>query len=115
MWEHDTNATHFAVRALGTLLGALVSLIVVAPPNTRNALYRLTLGVGLGIAFGPALPQIPWLAWLGGNTYDLMFARAVFAGLFTWITIEGVVRLLSNTDWAVRLAEEILIRRGGKK
>lgn len=100
------------VRALGALAGVIASLIMVAPVGTKNAFYRVWVGVTMGVIFAPIVHQIPGLGWLAGMTVEHVMARAAFV---SWSLLEFIARMLSSTDWLVKLAQEILRLKAGNK
>lgn len=113
--ENWQDAWHWLVRGIGALIGVIASLIIVAPAGTKNAMYRAWVGVSMGVIFAPVVPQLPWMAWLAGISVEHILARAAFAGFATWFALEFIARMLSSTDWLVRLAQEILrLRSGGR-
>lgn len=114
--DPDNPATKWAMRVLGAFLGAVVSVIIVAPEGTRNALYRVWVGVIMGAIFAPVVPQIRWLSFFAGDAADLDLARAAFAGFSAWFALELFARLISNTTWVERLLREVLrLRSGGAR
>lgn len=116
-WSHltdpDNPASKWAMRVLGAFAGAMVSVIIVAPEGTRNALYRVWVGGIMGVIFTPVVPQIAWLSFFAGEAADLDLARAAFAGFSAWFALELFARLMSSTDWVEKLLREVLRLRSG--
>lgn len=106
----DHGVSQWAARGLGALLGVIASMMIIAPEGTRNAFYRLWVGLTMGAVFSPVLRGV---SWLSGDDLDFVLARAALVGVVIWMVLEGLTRFLSNTDWLVRLAQEVLRLRSG--
>jgi len=104
------------VRIIGTMIGVLASLIMVAPDGTKSALYRVLIGVTMGFIFAPLIHNLPFAGFLDGDESDVALARAAVAGFITWFILEFIARMMSSTDWLVKTAQALLdIRaKGGK-
>lgn len=107
MFDND-NLSHGAVRLIGTAIGVLASLIMVAPTGTKAALYRVLIGLTMGYIFAPTMDQIWGLAFLSGDELDLVLARGAAAGFAVWFILEAVARFLSSTDWLVKLLRQLV-------
>lgn len=111
MFDHLQNSADFIARLLGALLGVVATMMIIAPESTRNALYRMWVGITMGAIFSPILSNFNWLS---GVALDLVIARSAASGFIVWFILEGTARFLSNTDWLVKFAQEILrLRNGG--
>lgn len=114
MFDLD-DLPHVIARGFGALLGVIASMMIVAPEGTKNAIFRLWVGFTMGFVFGPIMPQIAFLSWLGGEGVDHVMARAAAAGFTSWFALEILARLMSHNEWLVRLSREVLrIRAGGQ-
>lgn len=98
----------WAIRVIGAFLGVVASIIIVAPEGTRNALFRVWVGITMGAIFAPVVPLIRWLGFFAGEEADLALARAAFAGFTIWFVLELTARLLSNQTWIEKLLRELL-------
>lgn len=114
MIENEPSLSDTALRVIGTILGVLVSLIMVAPEGSRNAFFRVLGGLVMGFIFAPTIHHLPMLGFLSGDSADFMLARGATAGFSVWFILEAAARLLSSTDWIVKTAKAI-IELGGKK
>ncbi|MGR3456087.1 DUF6107 family protein [Pseudooceanicola sp.] len=112
MLDHH-QITEAAIRGLGALIGVLASIILIAPDPTRNLAYRVMISLAMGFIFAPVLPHIPPFGFLGGAQLEFVMARGAAAGFGIWSVLEVIARLLSSTDWLVRLAREVIRLRTG--
>jgi len=104
-----------AIRLLGAVAGVIASVMMVAPEGTKNALYRVWVGVTMGVIFSPVVPKLPLMGWLAGMGTDAMLARAAFTAFVIWFLLEAIARLLSSNEWLTRLARDFLSRGGKEK
>ncbi|MDR3414977.1 MAG: hypothetical protein P4L83_02225, partial [Nevskia sp.] len=63
---------------MGTIVGVLISMVMVAPRSWRNAIYRALCSVPAGFIFAPAMPRLLW--FLQGDDWDMRMAAACAAG-----------------------------------
>lgn len=110
---NDDKISELALRFLGTLIGVLASVIMVAPDHTRAAFGRVMVGVSMGIIFAPTIPA--WgafglnpLSFLTGPQGEMIMARSAACGFTIWFILEFVARMLSSTEWLEKLARTIL-------
>lgn len=113
--EHGFNLVNTTIRFIGSLLGVLASLIMVAPDGTRNALYRVLIGVSMGVVFAPTVPNLPLMGFLAGSGTDLILARGTAAGFSSWFVLEAAARFLSSTDWIVKVLQAVVNKGGDKR
>ena len=102
---HSEEMVRWLGRILGAVVGVLASMIIIAPEGTRNALYRLWVGVTMGVIFAPLLKSI---SFISGDEFDLILVRSAVMGFVIWSVLEATARFLSQKDWLVKLAQEIL-------
>ncbi|MGR3599200.1 MAG: DUF6107 family protein [Heliomarina sp.] len=102
------DETRWIARALGAFLGVIASMIMVAPKGTKNAFYRLWIGIVMGAIFAPVVDDIWFLGGLGGDDFDHTLVRSAVAGFGVWFVLEFTARMMSSTDWLVELAKEVL-------
>lgn len=105
---NDDYLLNYVLRIVGALAGVLSSLIMVAPEGTKNSLYRVLVGVTMGVIFSPVLDSIPFLQFLSGDDAEHVIARAAACGFSIWFILEATARFLSSTDWIVGTAREII-------
>lgn len=116
----DENSARFALRLLGTLIGVLASMIMVAPEHTKAALSRAFVSLSMGFVFGPTVPL--WGAFglhpfgfLTGQDSEMIIARAAACGFCIWFILEFAARMLSSTEWMVKLAQSIIAADAQRK
>tara|TARA_R110002020_G_scaffold266238_10_gene481153 strand:- start:2116 stop:2463 length:348 start_codon:yes stop_codon:yes gene_type:complete len=107
-WAHP-----LIVRAIGSAIGVIASMIVVAPAGTRNALYRGLVGAVMGFVFAPVAPHLWGLDFLAGENLDVVLARGAAMGFVIWWILELIARLLSSSEWVDRLVKELARKRAG--
>ena len=100
-------------KAIGSFFGVTISLVMIAPEGTKNALFRIVLGTGGGIIFAPTTMSL--LPWFRGDNIESHLAAGCFAGFTCWFLLEGTARLLSSRKTVARLLEELLRINGDKK
>jgi len=116
MADFSEEWVRWVARGLGALLGVISSMIMVAPEGTRNAFYRLWIGIVAGMIFAPFIPNLPGLGGLAGDGVSNFIARSFVSGFGVWFILEATARMLSNTDWIVKIAQEVIrLRSGGSK
>lgn len=102
----------WAAKLFGSVIGVLISMVMVAPKNTANGLYRILLAPIAGVIFAPSLQGILW--FLNGTAIEHHMAAACAAGFTCWFVLEFTARMLSSQDTLQRLLEEVLRLRGNK-
>lgn len=100
-----------AAKYFGSAFGVLLSMVFVAPSNTRNALYRILMAPIAGVIFSP--PTQSLLPFLAGNGWEHHMAAGCTAGLSCWFILEAGARMLSSRDWVERTLQEVLRLKGG--
>lgn len=116
----DESSAKYALRFLGTLIGVLASLIIVAPEHTKAALSRVVVSISMGFIFAPTVPFwslfgfVPF-GFLEGQDSEMILARAAACGFCIWFILEFVARMLSSTEWMVKLAQGILDANARRK
>lgn len=100
----------WAAKLFGSVVGVLISMVMVAPKNTRNGAYRILLAPVAGVIFAPALQGMLW--FLQGASIEHHMAAACAAGFTCWFILEFVARMLSTEEWLRLLLEEVLRLRG---
>ncbi|WP_109468528.1 DUF6107 family protein [Albibacillus kandeliae] len=117
MNEYFGDEARWIARALGAALGVIASMIMVAPAGTKNAFYRLWIGIVMGAIFSPVVDDIWFFGGLAGEDFDHTLARSAVAGFSVWFVLEFTARMISSTDWLVELAKEVLRMNasGGRK
>lgn len=103
----------WAAKFFGSAFGVLLSMLFVAPTNTRNALYRILFAPIAGLIFAPAVQNLFW--FLQGPGLEHHMAAGCAAGFSCWFILEFMARMLSSREWLQRLLDEILRIRGDKK
>jgi hypothetical protein len=113
----NENIQTWILRGLGTLLGVLVSLVIVAPEHTKAALMRVAVGVIMGFIFAPTIPHWSFLglgapaSFLAGEGSDLVLARGAATGFVIWFVLEFVARLMSSTEWLEKMVKNLVAMR----
>lgn len=116
----DETYMKYAVRFIGTLIGVMASLIMVAPAHSKAMVNRVLVSITMGFIFAPAVPLfglfgvVPF-AFLSGEGADMIMARAAACGFCVWFVLELIARMLSSTEWLERLLKGILEARAGNK
>lgn len=104
----------WAAKFFGSVFGVLLSMIFVAPSNSRNALYRILFAPVSGVIFAPATQQLVW--FLQGSSLEHHMAAGCAAGFTTWFILEYIARLMSSKEWLEKLLQEVLrLKSGGGK
>jgi len=101
----------WAAKFIGSVIGVLISMIMVAPKNTRNAIYRGVASVPAGVIFAPSAQAAMW--FLQGSSIEHHLAAGCFTGFTCWFILEATARFLSTEDTLRRLLEE-MVRLSGK-
>lgn len=103
-----------AAKYFGSAFGVLLSMVFVAPSNTRNALYRILMGPIAGMIFAtPTQALVPFLA---GTGLEHHMAAACAAGFSCWFVLEFAARMMSSKEWLERTLQEVLrLKSGGDK
>lgn len=102
-----------AAKFVGSAFGVLLSMVFVAPANTRNAMYRMLLAPLAGVIFAPSMQGLLW--FLAGSQLEHYVAAGCAAGFVVWFVLEFVARMLSRQDTLQRLLEELIKIRTDKK
>lgn len=102
----------WAAKLFGSIIGVLISMVMVAPKNTANGLYRILLAPIAGVIFAPSVQGLLW--FLNGTALEHHMAAACAAGFGCWFVLEFTARMLSSEDTLRRLLEEVLRLRGDK-
>lgn len=113
MSHHEAIRMEFSIWAakfFGSVVGVLISMVMVAPKNSRNGAYRILLAPVAGVIFCPAMQGMLW--FLQGSTLEHYMAASCAAGFSCWFVLELCARLLSSEEWLQRLLEEVLRLRG---
>lgn len=110
---NDHEMLNWILRIIGSVIGAITSLIMIAPEGTRNAFYRFFVSFIMGIIFAPMVAGLPMFGWLEGATYEHYLARGAAASFPIWFILEGFARVLSSTEWMEKLATEVLRLKKG--
>ena len=100
-----------AAKYAGSAFGVLLSMVFVAPTNSRNALYRILMAPIAGVIFSP--PMQAMIPFLRGDGLEQHMAAACAAGLTSWFILEFIARMMSQREWLEKLLREILRLRGG--
>jgi len=100
-----------AAKYFGSAFGVLLSMIFVAPSNTRNALYRILLAPVAGVIFSPPMQAL--VPFLAGTGFENHMAAACAAGFSCWFVLEFAARMLSSKEWLERTLQEVLRLKGG--
>jgi hypothetical protein len=104
----------WAAKLAGSAFGVLLSMLFVAPANTRNGLYRILFAPIAGVIFAPTVQQLFW--FLAGTSLEHHIAAGCAAGFTTWFTLEFIARMMSQREWLEKLLRELLkIRDGSDK
>jgi len=101
----------WAAKFFGSVFGVVLSMVFVAPTNSRNAFYRVLFAPIAGVIFAPATQSLVW--FLKGDSLEHHMAAGCAAGFCCWFILEFVARMLSSRQWLEKLLEEILRLRGG--
>lgn len=110
----DSRMDHWqiwAAKFFGSAFGVLLSMLFVAPKNSRNAMYRILFAPIAGVIFAPATQGAVW--FLQGESLEIHVAAACAGGFTCWFILEFVARSMSSREWLEKLLEEILRLRGG--
>ncbi len=107
------NWVELALRAAGATFGVLLSMIFVAPENTRATWYRLIFAPPAGFVFARPMQNVLW--FLQGDGWEYTMPAAVAAGFVGWFMLEAAARGMASQKWIERTLEEILRLRGGSK
>ena len=102
----------WAAKLFGSVVGVLISMVMVAPKNTRNGAYRILLAPIAGVIFAPAVQGVLW--FLQGSAIEHHMAAACAAGFSCWFVLEFTARMLSSEEWLRHLLEEVLRLKGDK-
>lgn len=103
----------WAAKFVGSAFGVLLSMVFVAPTNSRNAMYRILLAPIAGVIFAAPMQHIFW--FLDGEGIENYMAAACAAGFTSWFVLEATARMMSSQVWLERLLAEILRLRGDKR
>lgn len=104
--EIKMDTTIWAAKFFGSVVGVLISMVMVAPKNTANGLYRILLAPIAGTIFAPGMQNVLW--FLQGASIEHHIAAACAAGFTCWFILEFTARTLSSKEWLERLLEEVL-------
>lgn len=104
--ELKMDTTIWAAKFFGAVVGVLISMVMVAPKNTANGLYRILLAPIAGVIFAPGMQNVLW--FLQGSSLEHHMAAACAAGFTCWFILEFAARMLSSEEWLHRLLEEVL-------
>jgi hypothetical protein len=100
----------WAAKMFGSVIGVLISMVMVAPKNTRNGAYRILLAPIAGVIFAPGVQGMLW--FLQGASLEHHMAAACAAGFSCWFILEFIARMLSREEWLEHLLEEVLRLKG---
>lgn len=100
----------WAAKLFGSFFGVLVSMVMVAPKSTVNALYRILLAPIAGVIFAPSVQGLIW--FLNGSSLEHHMAAGCAAGFTVWFILEFTARMMSSDEWLTRLLEEVLRLKG---
>jgi hypothetical protein len=103
--------TIWAAKFFGSVFGVVLSMVFVAPTNSRNALYRILFAPIAGVIFSPATMAL--MPFLRGEAIEHHMAAGCAAGFSCWFILEFAARLLSSREWLEKLLEEVLRLRSG--
>lgn len=101
-------------RGIGTMIGVIASMILVAPETTMAAVSRFFIGVTMGFVFAPTLHHVWGFSWLAGDEIEFTLARGAAAGFLVWFVLEATARFMSKSNWLERVLE-VVLRAKGKK
>lgn len=104
--QMDFWHSSWAAKALGTIIGVGVSMVMISPRSARNGIYRAFIGMVMGFVFTPATQNL--IPWLRGETPDIIVAAACTTGFTVWFVLEAAARFLSSKDTMRRLLEEMV-------
>lgn len=105
------DLTIWAAKFFGSVFGVVLSMVFVAPTNSRNALYRILLAPIAGVIFSPATMAL--IPFLRGELLEHHMAAGCAAGFSCWFILESGARMLSSKEWLEKLLEEVLRLKGG--
>lgn len=108
--EQTMDMTIWAAKFFGSVVGVLISMVMVAPKTTANGLYRILLAPIAGTIFAPGVQGMIW--FLDGSTLEHHMAAACAAGFMCWFVLEFIARMMSSDEWLTRLLEEVLRLKG---
>ena len=108
--ESTMDYSIWAAKLVGSVVGVLISMVMVAPKTTANGLYRILLAPVAGFIFAPAMQGMVW--FLQGSTLEHHMAAACAAGFSCWFVLEFTARILSSDEWLTKLLEEVLRLKG---
>ena len=97
-------------KAVGVFLGTLLSLVMVAPENTRNAIYRVVFGGIGGIIFTPITQAL--IPVFRGSSFEILVAASAATGFTCWFILEFIARIMSSKLTMARLFQELMKLRG---
>lgn len=97
-------------KVVGVLAGTLLSLVMVAPASTRNALYRILFGSLGGVIFTPVTQAL--IPVFRGDHFEILVAAAAATGFTCWFILEFIARIMSSRNTLARLLEEVLKLKG---
>lgn len=100
----------WAAKLFGSVVGVLISMVMVAPKSTRNGAYRVLLAPIAGVIFAPGVQGMLW--FLQGASLEHHMAAACTAGFSCWFILEFTARMLSSDEWLQHLLEEVLRLKG---
>jgi hypothetical protein len=103
----------WAWKALGSIIGVGISMVMIAPRSIKNGIYRAFLGTVAGIIFAPATQNL--VPWLRGEAPEMQVASACATGFTVWFILEAAARFLSSKDTLRRLLEEMVRLQGPGK
>lgn len=108
--DMDDKWLPFAAKVFGVACGTLLSLVLIAPESTRNALYRIFFGGLGGVIFMPITQRI--IPFFAGDQLEIIVAASAATGFVCWFVLEFVARVLSSRVTLDRLFVELLRLRG---
>jgi hypothetical protein len=103
----------WAWKALGSIIGVGISMVMIAPRSVKNGVYRAFLGTVAGIVFAPATANL--VPWLRGAEPEMLVASSCATGFTVWFILEAAARFLSSKDTLRRLLEEMVRLKGPDK
>jgi hypothetical protein len=108
--DMDEKWLPLVAKVFGVACGVLLSLVLVAPESTRNALYRIFFGGLGGIIFMPVTQRL--IPVFSGNETEIIIAASAATGFVCWFILELIARAMSSRVTLDRLLAELLRLRG---
>lgn len=90
-----TGTAIMIAKFVGSVFGAFMALVIMPPKTIRAALSRI--GVSLPSGFFLANPASELLKL--NASWENLAAGAVVSGVFGWVLLSSVWRLIQNATW----------------